>query len=183
MELDRTLLGGVVLCGRGPRMRSGQVPVSRSRVRRIRLLDAVGTLAASVSLASAAALAYTDIAARSGLGQAVTFGSPTRSGYILKTTGTGAAIFDFDRDGDNDVFTVNGTTFPLHESSQSPPSFLYVNDGIGRLNSASPPSAGARAPVSVTLTTTGGRTWLSPILAPTSCTAIGRGSSRMSAPV
>ena len=74
---------------------------------------------------------YVDIAAQSGLSVPVTFGSSTESNYILETTGTGAAIFDFDRDGDNDIFVVNGTTFPLAESGKSPPSMLYVNDGEG----------------------------------------------------
>ena len=74
---------------------------------------------------------YVDIAAQSGLSIPVTFGSATESNYILETTGTGAAIFDFDRDGDNDIFVVNGTTFPLAESGKSPPSMLYVNDGEG----------------------------------------------------
>ena len=74
---------------------------------------------------------YVDIAAQSGLSIPVTFGSATESNYILETTGTGAAIFDFDQDGDNDIFVVNGTTFPLAESGKSPPSMLYVNDGEG----------------------------------------------------
>lgn len=75
---------------------------------------------------------YVDIAARAGLGIPVTFGNAIESNYILETTGTGAAIFDFDRDGDNDIFVVNGTTFPLAQAGESPPSMLYVNDGRGR---------------------------------------------------
>ena len=74
---------------------------------------------------------YVDIASSAGLLTPVTFGSATESNYILETTGTGAAIFDFDRDGDNDIFVVNGTTFPLAETGKSPPSMLYVNDGQG----------------------------------------------------
>ena len=42
------------------------------------------------------------------------------------------AIFDFDRDGDNDIFVVNGTTFELAQAGKSPPSMLYVNDGHGQ---------------------------------------------------
>ena len=75
---------------------------------------------------------YVDVAPSAGLRAAVTFGSATESNYILETTGTGAAILDFDRDGDNDIFVVNGTTFPLAEAGKSPPSMLYVNDGRGR---------------------------------------------------
>ena len=75
---------------------------------------------------------YEDIATRAGLSFPITFGNATESNYILETTGTGAAIFDFDRDGDNDIFVVNGTTFPLAQAGKSPPSMLYVNDGRGR---------------------------------------------------
>ena len=80
--------------------------------------------------------AYSDIAESAGLRHSVTFGSPGRNTYILETTGTGAAIFDFDRDGDNDVLIVNGTTFPAEESGDSGPSFLYVNDGRGKFREA-----------------------------------------------
>ena len=81
---------------------------------------------------SAGSAEYVDIAARAGLRMPVTFGSATESNYILETTGTGAAIFDFDRDGDNDIFVVNGTTFELAQEGKSPPSMLYVNDGQGQ---------------------------------------------------
>ena len=81
---------------------------------------------------SAAAANYEDIASQAGLRVPVTFGNATESNYILETTGTGAAIFDFDRDGDNDIFVVNGTTFALAQAGKSPPSMLYLNDGRGR---------------------------------------------------
>ncbi len=91
-----------------------------------------GTLAAAADLHLPGSLPeYADIAAPAGFRYPVTFGASDRNTYILETTGTGAAIFDFDRDGDNDVFVVNGTTVPAQESGQAQPSFLYVNDGAG----------------------------------------------------
>ena len=79
---------------------------------------------------------YVDIAALAGISGSVTYGSPSESNYILETTGTGAAIFDFDRDGDNDVLIVNGTTFPLDRAGRSPASMLYVNDGTASFTEA-----------------------------------------------
>ncbi len=79
---------------------------------------------------------YVDIAQSAGLVQEVTYGSPRASTYIIETTGTGAAIFDFDRDGDNDIFIVNGTTMELEAAGESPLSALYLNDGFGEFRLA-----------------------------------------------
>ncbi len=118
-------------------MRTSLSPNVRSRPRRLAPFLRIAALAASISLpSSGGSPEYTDIATSSGLRHAVTFGSATENTYILETTGTGAAIFDFDRDGDNDVLVVNGTTYPLHESGESPSSFLYVNDGHGQFREA-----------------------------------------------
>lgn len=97
-------------------------------------LLSLGALVPGHSLASPPH--YIDIAELAGLREPVTFGDPARNDYILETTGTGAAIFDFDRDGDNDIFVVNGTTFALERAGESPPSFLYVNDGRGNFEEA-----------------------------------------------
>lgn len=80
---------------------------------------------------------YVDIAKSAGMVQEVTYGSPQASTYIIETTGTGAAIFDFDRDGDNDIFIVNGTTMELEAAGESLRSALYVNDGSGTFQLAS----------------------------------------------
>ena len=96
---------------------------------------AIAAIAASASLTAAPA-AYEDIAERVGISAPVTFGGRNASDYILETTGTGAAIFDFDRDGDNDVLVVNGTTFELEALGRSPASMLYVNDGRGHFEEA-----------------------------------------------
>jgi hypothetical protein len=66
---------------------------------------------------------YVDIAAQTGITVPNTFGGKERKESILESTGTGAAIFDFDGDGANDVFIANG---PPSRSQ------LYRNDGRGR---------------------------------------------------
>lgn len=114
-------------------MRSRLIPSCLLRsCRQPLLLGTVGLAGSACALAAGVSPLYTDIAADSGFQQSITFGSAARSDYILETTGSGAAIFDFDRDGDNDVLVVNGTTFALDDAGESPPSFLYVNDGSGK---------------------------------------------------
>src|SRR3954453_2439000 len=75
------------------------------------------------------ALRFVDIAAQSGLTIPNTFGGKERKDYIIEGTGTGAAIFDYNGDGANDVFIANGTVF----TPGAPPthSQLYRNDGKG----------------------------------------------------
>ena len=51
-----------------------------------------------------------DVAGAWGFHSKTTYGDPVRNTYILESTGNGAAIFDFDGDGRNDVLITNGTT-------------------------------------------------------------------------
>src|SRR5947208_9577485 len=72
---------------------------------------------------------FVDIAAQSGLTVPDAFAGKEKKDYILESTGTGAAIFDYNGDGANDVFIANGTVF----TPGAPPahSQLYRNDGKG----------------------------------------------------
>lgn len=73
------------------------------------------------------AVRYVDIAAEVGLVKPNVYGNSDRNEYILETTGNGAAILDFDGDGDNDILIASGTRLGYPESG-SPPQ-LYRNDG------------------------------------------------------
>jgi len=53
---------------------------------------------------------FTDIAQKAGLTSLNVFGGKDTKKYIIETTGTGAAIFDYDNDGWPDIFLENGTT-------------------------------------------------------------------------
>src|ERR1700693_6182725 len=56
------------------------------------------------------AIAYfADVAQKAGLTSPIVFGGKDTKKYIIETTGTGAAIFDYDNDGWPDIFLVNGT--------------------------------------------------------------------------
>jgi hypothetical protein len=77
-----------------------------------------------------------DIASSSGLTLPNTFGGRDRKTYILESTGNGAAIFDYDGDGANDILVTNGTN--LDARPGAPPSVqLYRNDGHGKFTDVS----------------------------------------------
>src|SRR6267378_1455677 len=52
---------------------------------------------------------FTDVAEKAGLTLQNIFGGVETKKYIIETTGTGVAIFDYDNDGWPDIFLVNGT--------------------------------------------------------------------------
>ncbi len=74
---------------------------------------------------------FVDIAARAGLTAKTVAGDEKRKKYIIETTGSGAAFFDYDDDGWPDVFLVNGSTLAGFPNGQGPTSHLYHNNGDG----------------------------------------------------
>src|SRR5882762_1697872 len=94
-------------------------------------------LAITASLAESANTApianFTDVAEKAGLTTLNVFGGKDTKKYIIETTGTGVAIFDYDNDGWPDIFLVNGTTlegFPAGKTS-APSNHLYRNNRDG----------------------------------------------------
>lgn len=77
---------------------------------------------------------YVDIAQSAGLTGQNVYGGREAKSVILETTGNGAAIFDYDGDGANDIFIANGTT--LDRKKDAAPQ-LYHNDGHGRFTDVS----------------------------------------------
>src|ERR1017187_9453379 len=69
---------------------------------------------------------FTDIAEKAGLTAQNVFGGLDTKKYIIETTGTGVAIFDYDNDGLPDIFLVNAGR--LGDGPQ-PTHFLYHNLG------------------------------------------------------
>jgi hypothetical protein len=70
---------------------------------------------------------YEDIAAQAGLAGVNVSGNTEKKQYIIETTGTGVAIFDYDNDGLPDILLINGDT--LHPSGPPPTPILYHNLG------------------------------------------------------
>ncbi len=74
---------------------------------------------------------FTDVAQKAGLTAPVVFGGENTKKYIIETTGTGVAIFDYDNDGWPDIFVVNGTKLEALPSGKAPTSHLYHNNHDG----------------------------------------------------
>ncbi len=74
---------------------------------------------------------FTDVAQKAGLTMTNIFGGVDTKKYIIETTGTGVAIFDYDNDGWPDIFFVNGTTLPGDPRGKTATNHLYRNDHDG----------------------------------------------------
>jgi hypothetical protein len=74
---------------------------------------------------------FVDEAAKAGLTAKTIFGGVDTKKYIIETTGTGMAIFDYDNDGWPDIFVVNGTTLDAGPSTSAPTNHLYRNNHDG----------------------------------------------------
>jgi enediyne biosynthesis protein E4 len=82
------------------------------------------------STAQAVKVKFTDVTAQSG----ITFkhvASPEKK-YIVESMSGGAAFFDYDNDGDLDLYLVNSLTVDLVKSKGKTKSDLYRNDGNGK---------------------------------------------------
>ncbi len=124
------------------------VPTSPA-ARRITLLAAIAAVSAGAAAAQGVAVTsrtargsplaqtdlpppevrFVDVARESGLDFRHVLGNPHEKEYILETTGSGVAIFDFDDDGLPDVFLVNGRGWTDPAPDQAPTSRLFRNLG------------------------------------------------------
>ena len=76
------------------------------------------------------AVAFTDVTADAGIDFVHVNGAEGEA-LLPETMGAGAAFFDFDRDGDQDLLLVNSTTWGAGADT-GPTMALYENDGAGR---------------------------------------------------
>ena len=101
------------------------------------VVAAMSPLAGGQQTAKAPALHFVDKAKEAGLKLNVTFGGVDSKTYIIETTGTGAAIFDYDNDGWPDVLVVNGTTLGA-SAGKAPTNHLFRNNHDGTFTDVTP---------------------------------------------
>ncbi|MGB6367966.1 MAG: VCBS repeat-containing protein, partial [Thermoanaerobaculia bacterium] len=75
-------------------------------------------------------LLFVDVAAEAGL-EAPTWCGREEKPHLLESGGTGLALFDYDVDGDLDLFLVNGWRLDGTEIVERGRNLLYRNDGNG----------------------------------------------------
>ncbi len=74
---------------------------------------------------------FTDIAKKAGITDTNVYGAIESKTFIIETNGCGAAFFDFDNDGFQDIFVMNGTRLEGFPKSSAPTNHLYKNNKNG----------------------------------------------------
>lgn len=78
------------------------------------------------------AVSFTDIASQAGITAETIYGGVKKNTFQLENTGCGVAFFDYNNDGLQDIFMVNGTRLEAAElEGQVPTNHLYQNSGDG----------------------------------------------------
>ena len=83
--------------------------------------------------ASDVAIRLVDVAEQAGIMLLNVCGGDTKD-YIVEVNGNGAALFDYDNDGDMDALVVNGSTLARMKEGGDPMVALFRNDGKGRFS-------------------------------------------------
>ena len=76
-------------------------------------------------------VSFINVARQAGLTSKTIYGDEHKNQYLLETTGCGAAFIDYDNDGWQDVFLVNGTRLGGLPAEQTPTNHLYRNNCDG----------------------------------------------------
>jgi hypothetical protein len=93
--------------------------------------NCIGQQAKAASAKPSPIANFIDIAEKSGLTMQELFGGVDTKKYIIETTGTGLAIFDYDNDGWPDIFLVNGTRLDGKPPNNAASNRLYRNNHDG----------------------------------------------------
>jgi len=81
---------------------------------------------------AAPGVTYRDITQTTGLSHFRHLSGTPEKNYLIETTGSGVALWDFDNDGLLDIYLVNGSTLDrVQRGDPAPPAALYRNNGDG----------------------------------------------------
>ena len=78
------------------------------------------------------AVRFTNVAQQAGLNVRMIYGDEHRNRYLLETTGSGAAFIDYDNDGWQDIFLVNGTRLDGLPPNLNSTNRLFRNSSNGK---------------------------------------------------
>jgi hypothetical protein len=92
---------------------------------------AIAHLVAAVEPSTASSIKYAEVARESGIDFHHVNGASGQK-YYIETMGSGACWFDYDNDGDLDLYVVNSAELPGFTAERKPSSHLYRNEGKGR---------------------------------------------------
>src|SRR5688572_31723318 len=100
----------------------------------LRRLSLIVACTASLALSgdAGAEIRFVDRTEQAGITLRTVNGHAERS-YLIDTLGSGAALFDYDLDGDLDLYFANGSSLEIPKG-QEPPGALYRNEGGGRFS-------------------------------------------------
>jgi enediyne biosynthesis protein E4 len=90
-------------------------------------------------------VSFVDMAQQAGVRARFTSGGEQSKKYIIEANGSGVAFLDYDRDGRQDIFLVNGSRLEGFRDGEAPTNYLYRNEGNGRFRDVTRESGMARS--------------------------------------
>ncbi len=84
----------------------------------------------SANLATKKPLLFIEITKQAGVAYKIICGDEVTD-FLIDVNGEGAAFFDYDNDGDQDIYLVNGSSRNLQKAGQVPHDYLLRNNGDG----------------------------------------------------
>jgi hypothetical protein len=87
----------------------------------------------------------TDVARQAGLTMSFTSGNEVSKKYIIEANGSGVAFIDYDNDGRQDLFLVNGSRLEGLRETERPTNHLYRNTGAEKFEDVTGPAGLKRA--------------------------------------